>query len=161
MRNRFVSALTAALLALCLVLAPACVVFAAGETIVTIYHTNDMHGRVDAQVSGPHDSPIGIAQIAAVKANTPNAILLDAGDATQGTPVAALSQGACVIELMNAAGYDAMAIGNHEFDYSFDTLLGLRDQAAFPLLAANVRKDGEAPFKASVILEAGGVRIGV
>lgn len=64
---------------------------------VVIYHTNDTHGYL----SGDGESVIGIDQVAGLKESTPGAILVDAGDATQGLPLASLTKGADVIELMN------------------------------------------------------------
>ena len=113
---------------------------AAGDT-VTIYTTNDLHGVVAGS-----DASIGLEQIAAIKASTPNALLIDAGDATQGASFATITQGADVIRAMNAAGYDAMAAGNHEFDYGVDQLKANESLAAFPLLAANVYGDDGYPL---------------
>ena len=79
---------------------------------VVIYHTNDMHGALE-EGSGK----FSIAQTAALKENTEHAFLVDAGDATQGVPLASITKGKDVIRLMNMAGYDAMCLGNHEFDY--------------------------------------------
>lgn len=99
-------------LSLLLALLPAAA-FAAEEPVtVTIFATNDVHGNVEHS-----DTAIGLAQAAAIKASTPNALLVDAGDATQGASFATVSKGADVISVMNAAGYDVMAAGNHEFDY--------------------------------------------
>lgn len=100
---------------------------------VTIYHTNDMHGSLART-----NNCIGIDNVAALKDQTENAILVDAGDATQGLPLASLSQGADVIDIMNSAGYDVMAAGNHEFDYGTQQLLANANRATFPILAANV-----------------------
>ena len=55
--------------------------------------------------------------LAGLKESTPGSVLVDAGDATQGLPLASLTKGADVIELMNLAGYDLMTAGNHEFDF--------------------------------------------
>ena len=71
---------------------------ASGEVI--IYHTNDTHGYI----SGDGESTIGIEMVAGLKDSTPGSILIDAGDATQGLPLASLTKGADVIELMNLAG---------------------------------------------------------
>ena len=123
---------------------------AAASSTVTIYHTNDMHGALTAIDNNGTDSgnnTIGIARAAALKKNTPNSLLVDAGDATQGLPLASLTQGADIIKLMNLAGYDLMAAGNHEFDYGSEQALTNADNAAFPLLAANVEKDGRPLFE--------------
>ena len=122
---------------------------------VTIFATNDLHGNIEHS-----DAVIGLAQTAAIKASTPDALLVDAGDATQGASFATASKGADVISVMNAAGYDVMAAGNHEFDYGTGTLLNNAAAAGFPILAANVRKDGKPLLETSCVKEAAGKKIG-
>ena len=75
---------------------------------------------------------IGIDTVAALKKSTPGSILVDAGDATQGLPLASLTRGADVIELMNLAGYDLMTPGNHEFDFGAAQFLQNAEAADFP-----------------------------
>ena len=143
-------------------------VYAKEEKTVTILHTNDMHGSLISS-----SSAIGADLVAAVKEGTENAILVDAGDATQGSSLATLTQGADIIRLMNAAGYDVMATGNHEFDYGVDTLLKNAKSADFPILAANVKKGGSLLFKnvkyanetktnngENIIIEKNGIKVG-
>ena len=134
---------------------------------VVIYHTNDVHGHLQ----GDGSSAVGIDYVAALHASTPNSLLVDAGDATQGMPVVSLSKGASAIELMNAAGYDAMCLGNHEFDFGQEVLRTNAEAAEFPMLSANVvRKDSAEALLAGVgacgngataVLECGGRHIGV
>lgn len=107
---------------------------------INIFHTNDVHGSFVSSAT-----VIGADKAAAVKQSVAGALLVDAGDATQGSSFASLSQGASVISLMNAAGYNAMAAGNHEFDYGQDILLRNANAAYFPILSANTVKDGK-PF---------------
>ncbi len=123
---------------------------------VTIFTTNDMHGSL----VNDEKSVIGLVQTAAIKASTANSVLVDAGDATQGASFASVSRGADVITAMNAAGYDLMAAGNHEFDYGADVLLQNAQNADFPILAANVKKDGSAFLQSSVIIERADYKIG-
>ncbi len=128
---------------------------AASADTVTIYTTNDLHGVV-----ANSDASIGLAQIAAIKASTPNALLIDAGDATQGASFATVTQGADVIRMMNAAGYDAMAAGNHEFDYGAAQLKVNESLAKFPILAVNVCDTNGYPLLAEqVTIEVGGHEI--
>ena len=101
---------------------------------VVIYHTNDMHGALE-EGSGK----FSIAQTAALKENTEHAFLVDAGDATQGVPLASVTKGKDVIRLMNMAGYDAMCLGNHEFDYD---LQRLQENGAHTILETGGRKIG-------------------
>ena len=95
------------------------------DTVIYILHTNDMHGRIEY---GKYDG-MGFDRVAAlvnqVRAMSDNVLLLDAGDVTHGMPVATISEGGIVIDVMNAMGYDAMAPGNHDFNYGSDRLLEL------------------------------------
>ncbi len=129
---------------------------AADEPVtVTVFTTNDIHGTVSGS-----ETAIGLEQAAAIKASTPNALLVDAGDATQGASFATVSQGEDVINVMNAAGYDAMAAGNHEFDYGSDRLLSNVKAADFPVLGANVTLNGKPMLDGNAVVEAGGKTIG-
>ena len=108
---------------------------------IVILHNNDTHGRV----MGNDRDIIGIDRIAAIHKNIPNSLLVDAGDAFHGLPAATLGKGAEIAELITEAGYDAMVIGNHEFNYGWERLVELHELAGFPLLASNVTKNG-SPF---------------
>ncbi|MDT8719010.1 5'-nucleotidase C-terminal domain-containing protein [Clostridium sp. 19966] len=111
----------------------------------TIFHTNDMHGHVlDAFNKSNTLTQIGLDYVASVKSNTPNSLLIDAGDATQGVPFATLSKGSDVIKLMNSAGYDGMVLGNHEFDYGQNQTIANAKLANFPVISANVLQNGKA-----------------
>lgn len=123
---------------------------------VTIFTTNDMHGNLQ----NDEKSVIGVVQASKIKASTPNSLLIDAGDATQGASFASISQGADVVRMMNAAGYDLMAAGNHEFDYGADVLLQNEELADFPILAANVKREGELLLDGSAILQCAQYKIG-
>lgn len=131
------------------------------DDTVTIIHTNDMHGSVTGG-----DGIIGLDKTAALKELIPGAILVDGGDATQGIAYASLTSGADVIRTMNAAGYDVMAAGNHEFDYGTETLLSNAASAEFPILSANTYYNG-SPLLADeenngqyCIIETNGKKIG-
>jgi 2',3'-cyclic-nucleotide 2'-phosphodiesterase (5'-nucleotidase family) len=130
-----------------------------------ILHTNDIHGRA---VADPQAGILGYAAIARYKkdleAQGHAVLLLDAGDASQGTPLVNLGYGKNAIEFMNAAGYDAMAPGNHEFDWGTDNLKQLQGIANFPLLAANILDTigGEVTFRANTIFNtSNGLKVGV
>lgn len=89
-------------------------------------------------------------------------LLLDAGDFSQGDPTVSAGEGAAAVELMNLAGYDAAAPGNHEFDYGYANLSKLADQANFPIVAANVLYQGKTAFEDNVTFTApDGTKIGV
>ena len=132
------------------------------EGKLVILHTNDIHGRA-VSASGVW----GYAAIAQVKkdleAQGAQVLLLDAGDASQGTPLVNLDYGKTAFEFMNAAGYDAMVPGNHELDWGIDNLLQNAEVASFPVLAANItdKISGETKFKDHVIFEKGGFKVGV
>lgn len=100
-----------------------------GHTI--ILHTNDVHGGIAG-----YAAVAGLKQ--AYQAAGAGVLLADAGDFAQGDPTVSVSQGATAVELMNLAGYDVAAPGNHEFDYGYDNLKTLASQADFPILAADV-----------------------
>ena len=152
LRNRIISIVTCA--AMLLTMLPA-QVFAEEEPVtVTIFTTNDIHGTMEG------DGTVGIVQAAAMKASTPNALLADAGDATQGASFATISQGEDVIRMMNAAGYDVMAAGNHEFDYGTEQLLSNAETAEFPIISANVKLNDELMLPPTAIVEQAGKTIG-
>ena len=104
---------------------------------IVILHTNDVHGAIGEY-----------AKVDALKQAYQEAgayvLLADAGDFIQGDPTVSASQGKTAIELMNLAGYDVAAPGNHEFDYGYPNLKTLAGEADFPILAANVRYDNAA-----------------
>ena len=103
---------------------------------VTILYTNDVHTYIDKQAP-----ELTYAAIAALKQSYQDAgkkvLLVDAGDHVQGTAYGSMEQGASIIELMNAAGYDAATPGNHEFDYGMDRAKELMRDADFPYLSCN------------------------
>ena len=127
---------------------------AADTKMLTILHTNDLHGHIrpwsgwEGELA---DKTIGgfdriAAVVKQVRAETPNVLLLDAGDALGDTMIADLTKGRAILELMNAVGYDALSIGNHEPDFTAAALREWIGGAKFPVLAANVirARDREA-----------------
>ena len=103
---------------------------------VTILYTNDVHTYIDKQ------SPkLTYAAIADLKQSYQNAgkdvLLVDAGDHVQGTAYGSMDEGASIIKLMNAAGYDVATPGNHEFDYGMDRAKAIIKEADFPYLSCN------------------------
>ena len=158
--KRVQSKLLALLLALVLAFSLAVPAFAAPvdgvemEGKIVILHTNDVHGAIESY-----------AKVAALKAEYEEAgahvLLMDAGDFIQGTTNVSDSEGATAVELMNLVGYDVAAPGNHEFDYGYANLKKLATAAGFPILAANIKYEGETPFDAHIVLDAGGKKIGV
>ncbi len=118
---------------------------AAAETVdLTILHINDFHGNLLPK-PGKEGKPAtgGMAYIAKMvseerEKNPEGTLLLSAGDMFQGTPISNLFRGKPVIETMNRMGFDAMALGNHEFDWGMEAFSDLRSTAAFPFLSANI-----------------------
>ncbi|MBF1344169.1 MAG: bifunctional metallophosphatase/5'-nucleotidase [Megasphaera micronuciformis] len=137
--------------------------FAADFSNLVIVHTNDSHGY-DRRAEGIN----GMATVSALKKDFQqqgkNVILLDAGDAIQDNNLVNLSEGKTAIQFMNAAKYDAMALGNHEFDYGADVTQKRIKEAKFPVMSANIYVDATGkPFapKTRTILKRGDVKIGV
>ncbi|MCD8012672.1 MAG: bifunctional metallophosphatase/5'-nucleotidase [Lachnospiraceae bacterium] len=123
-----------------------------GETI--ILHSNDVHGSIS-----------GYAAVAALKADYEAAgaevIVVDAGDFIQGTTYVSTSQGATAVELMNIAGYDVVTLGNHEFDYGYENLVSILEDAEFAVVNTNILYNDEAAFDGSTIITTeGGLNIG-
>ena len=115
------------------------------------------------------DTGTGAALLAAYmndfkQRNPAGTLILDAGDAFQGSLLSTAFRGRPVIELMNAIGYDAMTVGNHEWDWGVEELLEVMEPARFPLLGANIcLSSGErAPWAAPYhLIERSGLRIGI
>lgn len=139
------------------------------NTVVTLIFTNDIESAYDpvpAWWRDDLDHIGGIAQLATlinnVRRDEPNVFLFDAGDIFTGA-LSRLTDGALMFEFMISMGYDAMAIGNHEFDYGEKILEWQKNQAPFPVLSANLFYKGtDHPFaQRHTIIERDGVRIGV
>ena len=125
----------------------------AGKTV--ILHTNDVHGAVE-----------GYAYIAQLKADYEakgaEVILVDAGDFSQGTTYVSSTKGADAVTMMNAAGYDVVTLGNHEFDYDYAQLKENMSKAKFKVVCADVfNEDGTPIFDASYTYTTkSGVKVG-
>lgn len=163
MRRLFRSSLLVVLVAFALVLGAQATIFGAE---LVILHTNDVHSRLESFVDGETELG-GLARLATVVDEIrdqygKSVILLDAGDATHGTNVANLFQGRSTVEVMNAIGYNAMTLGNHDFNYGQEALLERMADAKFPFLAANVTTEaGEVLTYSALVQDFGGVRVGV
>ena len=125
-------------------LATPCSLLANNDIItISVLHTNDLHCHIEPFSGGNENTEGkgGLARISAIvkriKSENPNTLLFDAGDMFQGTPYYNYFKGEIMLQLMNAMGYDAGTIGNHEFD---DGLTGIFDSlpaAKFPLINSN------------------------
>ncbi|MDR0897953.1 MAG: bifunctional metallophosphatase/5'-nucleotidase [Oscillospiraceae bacterium] len=149
-------------LALLIAAIPALAEEAAAEpVVVTIFHTNDTHTRHTSEVG------MGFAMMAsyvnAARAAGENVLVLDAGDTLHGLVFANMTKGESIVAIMNAIGYDAMAPGNHDFNYGYEHLKELEKQMNFPLLNANIKikEDGSNAFTPYTIVESGGKKIGI
>jgi len=132
------------------------------ETVkITVIHTNDTHSRLIGT-----NTEIGFAKIATLikeaKEANPNTLVLDAGDTLHGMPIVNISKGENAIKVLEAAGYDYMTLGNHDFNYGKERLFELRDMSQVGMLSANiVDENGEYIFTPYVIEEVGDVKVGI
>ncbi|WP_339636976.1 bifunctional metallophosphatase/5'-nucleotidase [uncultured Sulfitobacter sp.] len=152
---------------------------AAAEYNLTILHTNDFHARFEpiSKYDGPcgaEDNTAGecfggsarlMTAIAEARERAGNSILVDGGDQFQGTLFYTQYKGTLAAEMMNQMGYDAMTVGNHEFDDGPEVLRGFMDAVEFPVLMSNADVSGE-PLLAdklakSTVIEKGGEKIGL
>lgn len=139
------------------------------EYELVILHTNDTHSQVEPLEVGKKDEgAAGYARrmgyINQVRETNPDIILLDAGDFSQGTPYFNYYHGRIEIDAMNRMQYDAIMLGNHEFDYGVDTLATVLKMATFPVVCSNYDVSGSAleglvlPY---TVIERPNLRIGV
>lgn len=152
---------------------------AAADYTLTILHTNDFHARFepiskyDSGCSAEDDaagecfggSARLVTAVSEARARSNNSILVDGGDQFQGTLFYTYYKGALAAEMMNKMGYDAMTVGNHEFDDGPEVLRGFMDAVDFPVLMSNADVTRE-PLLAdslpkSVVIERGGEKLGL
>lgn len=144
----------------------------AAEVEVTILATTDFHGALvtggsERDSGRPWGGAVALSQLVRRERErrADRTFLLDGGDQMQGTPESNLTAGRSAIAALNAFGVDAAALGNHEFDWSLDTLRARRRDMRYPMLAANVfeRSSGRRPdwIEPYTIVERDGVRLGV
>ena len=132
---------------------------------ITVMHTNDHHGRFWKNSDGEYGMAARktvIDQIRAdVRANGGYSLLLDGGDVNTGVPESDLQDAVPDFKGMNLLGYDAMAVGNHEFDKPPSVLKMQRELVNFPMLAANIYSRGARMFAPYRIFDLGGVKVAV
>jgi 2',3'-cyclic-nucleotide 2'-phosphodiesterase (5'-nucleotidase family) len=135
---------------------------------ITILHVNDLHGALhpkqdDGGERGGAANLVGLVERKRAAAPGP-VLLLDAGDALQGTYVSNSNYGQAVVEIMNAARVDALTLGNHEFDWGPDVLQARAREASFPFLAANLETasgqmpEGVLPY---TVVDTGMAKVGI
>jgi len=145
---------------------------------LVILHTNDIHGHLPQEeawwINPNFPPPIGNAPAVAtiIKEERQKAeqngwgfLLLEGGDIFQGTPLGEFTQGKAVVDFMNLMGYDAMTIGNHDYDKGSDVFKALVAEAKFPVLGANLVDSVSGKtvdyLKPYIILERAGLKIGL
>ncbi len=141
----------------------------AGETLITVLHTNDQHSQIDPLSDNDRQAGKGgVARRATlvklIRKENPNTLLLDAGDAFQGTPYYNLYKGEVEMKAMSAIGYDAMTLGNHDFDYGVEALAAAMKFANFDFVSTNYDVRGtvlEKRVKPYLLRELGGLKIGI
>jgi 5'-nucleotidase len=142
-----------------------------GTTRITLLHTNDTHDHLDPfpAGSGRQSGLGGIARRATLvkrlRKELGNVLLLDAGDAFQGTPYFNEWRGRLDFKLMSMVGYDAVTLGNHDFDDGVEGLLDAMQEATFPFVCTNIDCSG-APALAKrvspfLVREVAGIRVGI
>ncbi len=152
---------------------------AAADYTLTILHTNDFHARFEpiskydsgcSEDSNAEGKCFGgsarlVTALADARARTNNSILVDGGDQFQGTLFYTYYKGKLAAEMMNKLGYDAMTVGNHEFDDGPEVLRGFMDAVDFPVLMSNADFSGEellaGKLLKSTVIERGGEKIGL
>ena len=155
---------------LCLALSFAFSIFAQDTKELILLQTSDVHSRIEPinQKGDGYYNKGGFVRRAAFleqfRKDHKNVLLFDCGDISQGTPYYNMFQGEVEVKLMNEMGYDAMTIGNHEFDFGLDNMARLFKMANFPVVCANYNLDAtplKGIVKPYVILERYGLKIGV
>ena len=144
---------------------------AKGKRLV-ILHTNDTHSCIfplnphlaDTMLAGRGGFIRRAEMVRRERSKHPDMLLFDSGDFSQGSPYYTLYKGDVEVGLMNLMRYDAVAIGNHEFDFGVENMARLFKKADFPIVCANYDFTGtalEGVVKPYVVLKRGGLRIGV
>lgn len=146
-------------------------VLSASAQQLIILHTSDTHSRIEPISKDAADTYAGMGGtvrrasfVKQFRSEYPDMLLLDCGDISQGTPYYNFFQGEVEVKMMNLMKYDAMTIGNHEFDFGLDNLARLFRMAQFPVVCSNYDVTGtvlQGLVKPYVILERGGLKIGV
>lgn len=131
---------------------------------VSIVHTNDLHGRV---MYNEANGELGFAKIASVvngvRKSNPNTLVLDIGDTFHGTNHVNFNEGMSAVDAMNLINYNAMAAGNHDFNFGFERLVEFNNLTNFPILSSNVTaaKTEETILPAYTIVEVAGKKFGL
>src|ERR1700682_6478601 len=142
----------------------------AGETLITILHTNDTHSQIDPLSENDKQYPGkgGVARRATlvkrVRKENPNTLLIDAGDVFQGTPYFNFYKGEVEYKSMSLIGYDVVTLGNHDFDNGVSALVAAMKFANFDFVSTNYDVSAtplQSRVKPYVVRVLGGVRVGL
>ena len=139
---------------------------------IVVLHSNDCHSQIypfSKNLADNKKANLGgftrrVAYVKQQRKLTPNLLLFDCGDFSQGSPYYSMFKGDVEIGLMNIMGYDAATIGNHEFDFGLDNMARIFKMAKFPIVCANYDFSGtvlEGIVKPYTIIKRNGVKIGV
>ena len=143
---------------------------AAGETLITILHTNDTHSQIDPLPANDRLYPDkgGVARRASlvkrIRSENPNTLMIDAGDVFQGTPYFNFYKGEVEYKSMSLIGYDVVTLGNHDFDNGVEALAAAMKFANFEFVSCNYDVRGtplESRVKPYAVRVIGGVRVGL
>ena len=132
---------------LLLLAAPAAAASSTKSDDTVILYTNDIHTYID----GPLSYDLLAALKAKLQTQYAHVLLVDAGDHVQGTAYGSLDKGKTILSLMNAAGYDAATLGNHEFDYNMSGCMNIIQWADFPYLSCNFHHERDGKREANVL----------
>ncbi len=175
LRNKRIYSLVLALLMVVGIMIPS-VTFADAETVkITILGTTDLHANIYnwSYEDGKETEDFGMAKVYSVvekvRGENPNTLLIDNGDTIQGTILSDdlynfnLKLKHPVIDVMNFMGYDAMTLGNHEFNFGLEMVKKIKEEAKFPVLGANAnyKEDGSYLVEPYIIKEVAGVKVGI
>ena len=132
---------------------------------ITVMHTNDHHGRFWHNSDGEYGMAARKTVVDQIRrevaASGGHSLLLDGGDVNTGVPESDLQDAVPDFKGMNLLGYQAMAVGNHEFDKPLPILKMQRDLAQFPLLSANIYENGQRMFAPYKVFDLGGLKVAV
>src|SRR3989441_2907704 len=135
------------------------------QVAVTILHTSEHHGAIQPIEQGPFAGLGGVERRATlikhIRQEVEHLLVVDSGDLLTGTAMSSVYRGEADIAVMNLLGYDAVAVGNHDFDFGARHLKNLRKEATFPFLCTNVRPQDPGVCQRHAIKHLGHVRVGL
>ena len=138
---------------------------AGAQTALTILHTSEHHGTIQPIDQGAFTGQGGVERRASlvkqIRKEVEHLLVVDSGDLLMGTTLSSVYRGEADIAAMNLMGYDAVAVGNHDFDFGTQHLKGLHKAATFPFLCSNVRPQEPDTCTRYIIKTLGALRIGL